>query len=96
MHALGGYRIQGRDAEGAETLLRHARELADAGAAMLVVELVPSTVTRQLAEALSIPVIGIGAGGDCAGQVLVLQDMLGITQGKLPALRAQLHGRRIE
>ena len=84
VHALGGYRIQGRDAQAAGILLRDARELADAGAAMLVVELVPSTVTRQLSEALPIPVIGIGAGGDCAGQVLVLHDMLGITQGRLP------------
>jgi 3-methyl-2-oxobutanoate hydroxymethyltransferase len=84
VHALGGYRIQGRDAAGAETLLRHARELADAGAAMLVVELLPSAVTLQLAEALPIPVIGIGAGAGCAGQVLVLHDMLGITRGKLP------------
>jgi len=84
VHALGGYRVQGRDAQAAETLLRHARELAEAGASMLVVELMPSTLAAGLTKALPIPVIGIGAGVACSGQVLVLHDMLGITQGKLP------------
>jgi 3-methyl-2-oxobutanoate hydroxymethyltransferase len=84
VHALGGYRIQGRDDEAAATLLRHARELADAGAAMLVLELMPAAVAKQITDALDIPVIGIGAGVACSGQVLVLHDMLGITQGKLP------------
>ena len=84
VHALGGYRVQGRDDAGAGQLLRHAKELADAGAAMLVVELVPSAVGRALQAALPVPVIGIGAGAGCAGQVLVLHDMLGITRGRLP------------
>ncbi len=84
VHALGGYRVQGRDDDSAATLKRHAAELADAGAAMLVLELVPSTVARQVTQALNIPVIGIGAGQGCSGQVLVLHDMLGLTQGKLP------------
>lgn len=84
VHALGGYRVQGRDAQAAETLLRQARELADAGAAMLVVELVPSALGAALAAALAIPVIGIGAGAQCGGQVLVLHDMLGITRGPMP------------
>jgi 3-methyl-2-oxobutanoate hydroxymethyltransferase len=84
VHALGGYRVQGREGQGAETLLRHARELADAGAAMLVLELVPSALAREVAAALPIPVIGIGAGPDCGGQVLVLHDMLGLTRGRLP------------
>ena len=84
VHALGGYRIQGRDDEAAATLLRHARELAEAGAAMLVLELMPAAVAKQITDALDIPVIGIGAGVACSGQVLVLHDMLGITQGKLP------------
>jgi 3-methyl-2-oxobutanoate hydroxymethyltransferase len=84
VHALGGYRVQGRDASAAQTLLLHARELADAGAAMLVIELVPSALAAELTAALPIPVIGIGAGPACSGQVLVLHDMLGITQGKLP------------
>ena len=84
VHALGGYRVQGRDEKGAQTLLRQARELADAGASMLVVELVPSALAGELTAALPIPVIGIGAGAFCSGQVLVLHDMLGLTRGKLP------------
>jgi len=84
VHALGGYRVQGRDDVAAATLKRHAKELAEAGAAMLVVELMPSAVASELTLALSIPVIGIGAGRGCSGQVLVLHDMLGITRGKLP------------
>ncbi|MES2999367.1 MAG: 3-methyl-2-oxobutanoate hydroxymethyltransferase [Pseudomonadota bacterium] len=84
VHALGGYRVQGRDDDSAAVLLAHARELAQAGAAMLVLELVPSALARRVTEALDIPVIGIGAGVDCSGQVLVLHDMLGVTGGKLP------------
>jgi 3-methyl-2-oxobutanoate hydroxymethyltransferase len=84
VHALGGYRIQGRDDDGAARLLREARELAEAGASMMVVELIPSTLGEQLTASLPIPVIGIGAGPGCSGQVLVLHDMLGVTRGKLP------------
>lgn len=85
VHALGGYRIQGKDPAGAETLRRHARELADAGAAMMVLELMPATVAREVqAENPGVMTIGIGAGAGTAGQVLVLHDMLGITRGKLP------------
>jgi len=84
VHALGGYRVQGRNDEAAATLKQHARELAEAGAAMLVLELLPSTVANEVTQSLPIPVIGIGAGKGCSGQVLVLHDMLGVTQGKLP------------
>jgi len=84
VHALGGYRVQGRNEEAAATLKQHARELADAGAAMLVLELLPSAVANEVTQSLPIPVIGIGAGKGCSGQVLVLHDMLGITQGRLP------------
>lgn len=84
VHALGGWRVQGRDEAGAEILRRHARELADAGAAMLVLELMPSELAAGLARALPIPVIGIGAGNGCSGQVLVLHDMLGITGSPVP------------
>ena len=84
VHALGGYRVQGRNDEAAATLKRHALELADAGASMLVLELMPSTVASEVTQSLHIPVIGIGAGAGCSGQVLVLHDMLGITRGKLP------------
>jgi len=85
VHALGGYRIQGRDEAGAETLRRHARELAEAGAAMMVLELMPSAVAAQVqADNPGVMTIGIGAGASTAGQVLVMHDMLGFTRGKLP------------
>ncbi|MGB6309513.1 MAG: 3-methyl-2-oxobutanoate hydroxymethyltransferase [Steroidobacteraceae bacterium] len=79
VHALGGYRVQGRDAAAAALLRRHAEELAEAGAAMLVLEMVPAVLARELTGALRIPTIGIGAGAGCSGQVLVLHDMLGLT-----------------
>jgi 3-methyl-2-oxobutanoate hydroxymethyltransferase len=84
VHALGGWRVQGREEAAANTLRAHARELADAGAAMLVLELVPSDLAADVTAALPVPVIGIGAGSRCSGQVLVMHDMLGITQGKMP------------
>ena len=84
VHALGGYRIQGKTEEAAATLKTHARELADAGATLLVLELIPSALAAEVTATLPIPTIGIGAGVACSGQVLVLHDMLGITRGKLP------------
>ena len=85
VHALGGYRIQGRDEAGAATLRKHAAELAQAGAAMMVLELMPSAVAAQVqADNPGMMTIGIGAGSQTAGQVLVLHDMLNITRGKLP------------
>ena len=82
VHALGGYRVQGRDEAAARVLRLHAEELAAAGAEMLVLEMVPAAVARDLTNSLSIPVIGIGAGVGCSGQVLVLHDMLGLTAGE--------------
>jgi len=85
VHALGGYRVQGRDDDAAATLKRHARELAEAGAAMLVLELMPSALAAEIQAGLpQLITIGIGAGPHTAGQVLVLHDMLGATRGKLP------------
>lgn len=85
VHQLGGYRVQGRTASEAEILRRDAIALEDAGATFLVLELVPSGVARDVTQALARSVtIGIGAGPDCSGQVLVLYDMLGITSGKRP------------
>jgi 3-methyl-2-oxobutanoate hydroxymethyltransferase len=85
VHALGGYRIQGRDESSAARLKRDAQALADAGAAMLVLELVPAALAAEVQALLpQVIVIGIGAGPDVAGQVLVLHDMLGATRGKLP------------
>nr|WP_233151578.1 3-methyl-2-oxobutanoate hydroxymethyltransferase [Pelomonas sp. KK5] len=82
--SLGGFKVQGRGDSGAALLKRHALELQEAGAQMLVLEMVPSAVAREVTEALSIPVIGIGAGVGCSGQVLVLHDMLGISHGRSP------------
>ncbi len=85
VHALGGYRIQGRDEAGADTMRRHAKELADAGAAMMVLELMPSSVAAQVqSDNPGLMTIGIGAGQATAGQVLVVYDMLRLTRGKLP------------
>ncbi len=85
VHALGGYRVQGRDDAAAQTLRRHALELQDAGAAMLVLEMVPAALSAQLTQELPrCATIGIGAGKGTAGQVLVMHDMLGINLGKMP------------
>jgi 3-methyl-2-oxobutanoate hydroxymethyltransferase len=77
-----GYRVQGRDESAAGVLRQHAEELAAAGAALVVLEMVPASVARELTQRLSIPTIGIGAGAGCSGQVLVLHDMLGLTPGE--------------
>ncbi|WP_218510533.1 3-methyl-2-oxobutanoate hydroxymethyltransferase [Variovorax sp. dw_308] len=85
VHALGGYRVQGRSEEAAAQLRLHALELQDAGAAMLVLEMVPAALAGALTLELSrCATIGIGAGKATAGQVLVLHDMLGIHLGKPP------------
>lgn len=84
VHRLGGYRVQGRDDAVAERLLADARAVADAGASLLVLECVPTGLAARITRELEIPVIGIGAGPDCDGQVLVIHDMLGITPGKRP------------
>jgi 3-methyl-2-oxobutanoate hydroxymethyltransferase len=78
VHALGGYRVQGRDAATAERLHRDAKALEEAGAFAVVLELVPAPLAAEITSALTIPTIGIGAGPSCAGQVLVLHDMLGL------------------
>jgi 3-methyl-2-oxobutanoate hydroxymethyltransferase len=80
----GGYKVQGRDAVGAAAILADAQALQQAGVGMLVVECVPADLAAQLTASVEIPVIGIGAGVACDGQVLVLYDMLGITRGRLP------------
>ena len=84
VHALGGYRVQGRTPESAERLLAEARLLEDAGAFALVLELVPAPLAATISRGLTIPTIGIGAGPDCDGQVLVLPDMLGLNPGFRP------------
>jgi 3-methyl-2-oxobutanoate hydroxymethyltransferase len=78
VHALGGYRVQGRDTDGAERLAADATALEAAGACAIVLELVPTELARRVSISLTVPTIGIGAGPGCDGQVLVLHDMLGL------------------
>jgi len=82
-HNLGGYRVQGRG-EAAERVIRDARAVQEAGAFAVVMEMVPGDVAAQITKELVIPTIGIGAGADCDGQVLVWQDAFGLRTGKLP------------
>ena len=84
VHALGGYRVQGRSPAAADRLVDDARALEEAGACATVLELLPTEVARRVTAALRIPTIGIGAGIGCDGQVLVLHDMLGLNQGFAP------------
>lgn len=85
VHALGGYRVQGKGDAAADRLRQEARALQDAGAAMLVLEMVPAALSAELTQALPhCATIGIGAGRGTAGQVLVLHDMLGMNLGKMP------------
>lgn len=84
IHQLGGYSVQARESQAAQTLLEDALLLQEAGAGMLVLECVPALLGEEVSRALRIPVIGIGAGPGCDGQVLVLHDMLGLGFGKRP------------
>ena len=85
VHALGGYRVQGKTPDDADTLQNHALELQQAGASLLVLEMVPAQLSAHITQALPhCPTIGIGAGVNTAGQVLVMHDMLGVNLGKMP------------
>ena len=84
VNALGGFRVQGRSATAAEALVADGAALVAAGASMLVLECVPSDLGEALTRAVSVPVIGIGAGLHCSGQVLVIYDALGVTSARLP------------
>ena len=84
VHALGGYRVQGRDPQAAERLLDDARAVEAAGACAIVLELVPAPLSSRISAALTIPTIGIGAGAGCDGQVLVTPDMLGLNESFNP------------
>jgi len=84
VNRLGGYKVQGRDSEQAEQILDAALSIEQAGAALLVLECVPATLAAEISSQLTIPVIGIGAGLDCDGQVLVVYDMLDISIGNRP------------
>ncbi|REC93468.1 3-methyl-2-oxobutanoate hydroxymethyltransferase [Kushneria indalinina] len=84
VHALGGYRVQGRDAHQANAMIKAATILEQAGAGAILLECVPRELARQVRDALSVPVIGIGAGPDVDGQILVMHDMLGATTRRPP------------
>ena len=84
VHALGGYRVQGREADAAARLLADARALEEAGACAVVLELMPAELAREISASVAIPTIGIGAGPGCDGQVLVLHDMLGLNEAFSP------------
>ena len=82
--ALGGYRVQGRDAKAAKVLKLNAKAMQDAGAQLVLFELIPGKLAGDISKSLTVPTIGIGAGVDCDGQVLVLHDMLNVFPGKKP------------
>jgi 3-methyl-2-oxobutanoate hydroxymethyltransferase len=84
VHALGGYKVQGRADGDAARIRGDAEALSGAGAGLLVLEMVPASLAAAITQAIDAPTIGIGAGPDCAGQVLVLYDMLGIYPGRMP------------
>jgi len=84
VHKIGGFRVQGREAEKAEEMIRAATRLQDAGADIVLLECVPNELGKTIRDALEVPVIGIGAGPDVDGQILVLYDILDITQGRTP------------
>lgn len=84
INKLGGYRVQGKGAEAAERMVAHARRLVEAGADVILLECVTSSLGTRITREVGVPVIGIGAGPDTDGQVLVLQDILGISRGHKP------------
>lgn len=84
VHKIGGFKVQGRDTRKAQKMVDDAVALEEAGADIVLVECVPSELGQAVTEAVSVPVIGIGAGPRVDGQILVLYDVLGITQGRVP------------
>ncbi|MCE7519185.1 3-methyl-2-oxobutanoate hydroxymethyltransferase [Vreelandella titanicae] len=84
VHQLGGYKVQGRDAAQAERIINDAKVLVEAGASVILLECVPASLGKAVTAALDVPVIGIGAGPDTDGQILVMHDVLGVTHGRTP------------
>lgn len=84
VHCYGGYKVQGKDAPGAEALVADAKLLESAGAFAVVLEAIPADLARRVTETLTVPTIGIGAGPHCDGQVLVLYDLLGLFDEFVP------------
>jgi 3-methyl-2-oxobutanoate hydroxymethyltransferase len=93
VYTLGGFKVQGREKKAQDKILEDALALQDAGCFSIVLECVPSLLAKKITESLEVPVIGIGAGPDVDGQVLVLHDMLGLSEGFKPTfLRHYLNG----
>lgn len=84
VHRFGGFRVQGRSSDAAQRLLEDARAVADAGADLLVLECIPADLAARITREIAIPTIGIGAGAECDGQILVMHDVLGATPGRRP------------
>jgi 3-methyl-2-oxobutanoate hydroxymethyltransferase len=84
VHKIGGFKVQGRDPKQAAKMIESARKLQDAGADIVLLECIPNELGKSVTDALEVPVIGIGAGPHVDGQILVLYDVLGITQGRTP------------
>src|SRR5579864_7782925 len=84
VHKTGGFRVQGREVDAAELMIDNAKRLESAGADIVLLECIPTDLGREITEALHVPVIGIGAGPDTDGQILVLYDILDITTGRKP------------
>jgi 3-methyl-2-oxobutanoate hydroxymethyltransferase len=82
VHQLGGYKVQGKTTESADLLKADCLRMQQAGASLVVLEAIPSALGKEVTELLSIPTIGIGAGPDCSGQVLVMHDLLGVFPGR--------------
>ena len=82
VHQLGGFRVQGKTSQAADRLKADALALQEAGASLMLLEAIPATLGKEVTDLLEIPTIGIGAGPDCSGQVLVMHDMLGVFPGK--------------
>jgi 3-methyl-2-oxobutanoate hydroxymethyltransferase len=82
VHQFGGYRVQGKTIESAEQLKRDCKALQDAGASIILIEAVPAGLAKEVTDSLHVPTIGIGAGPDCSGQVLVMHDLLGVFPGR--------------
>jgi len=95
VHKIGGYRVQGRGDEAAARMMQQSNSLVDAGADLLLLECVPEALARTITEAADIPVIGIGAGSDCDGQILVLQDAIGLTTGHVPKFVNDFSGQQV-
>jgi 3-methyl-2-oxobutanoate hydroxymethyltransferase len=84
VHAMGGFKVQGKDDDDADRIVRDAHAVADAGAYALVLEGIPAPLAARISKQLPIPTIGIGAGNECDGQVLVCYDLLGLTAERVP------------